>query len=145
LLNFITLFVVVDQAPSSGNSSIITNQITLKLAVNSDKKYAYNVMATVEGRDPVLKNEYIVISAHLDHNGLAAPDASGDGVYNGADDDASGCVALMGMARISSPCSIPPLHAGHQLGYLDPVVDQDVVPNAGGKATASAHSKWNMH
>ncbi len=74
-------------------------KVTLKLAVNSDKRFAYNVMATVEGRDPVLKNEYIVISAHLDHNGLAAPDASGDGVYNGADDDASGCAAMMGMAR----------------------------------------------
>jgi Zn-dependent M28 family amino/carboxypeptidase len=72
---------------------------TLKLAVTSDRKYAYNVMAMVEGRDPVLKNEYIVMSAHLDHNGLAAPDANGDGVYNGADDDASGCAALMGMAR----------------------------------------------
>ncbi len=74
-------------------------KVTLKVAVIRDKKYAYNVMATVEGRDPVLKNEYIVISAHLDHNGLAAPDANGDGVYNGADDDASGCAAMMGMAR----------------------------------------------
>jgi Zn-dependent M28 family amino/carboxypeptidase len=74
-------------------------KLTLKVAVTSDKKYAYNVMATVEGRDPVLKNEYIVISAHLDHVGLAAPDANGDGVNNGADDDASGCVAMMGMAR----------------------------------------------
>jgi Zn-dependent M28 family amino/carboxypeptidase len=74
-------------------------KVTLKVAVASDKKYAYNVMAMVEGRDPVLKNEYIVMSAHLDHIGLSAPDANGDGVNNGADDDASGCVALMGMAR----------------------------------------------
>ena len=74
-------------------------KVTLKVAVASDKKYAYNVMAMVEGRDPVLKNEFIVMSAHLDHNGLAVPDANGDSVYNGADDDASGCVALMGMAR----------------------------------------------
>jgi Zn-dependent M28 family amino/carboxypeptidase len=75
-------------------------KVSLKVAVASDKKYAYNVMAMVEGRDPVMKNEYIVMSAHLDHNGLANPDANGgDGVYNGADDDASGCVALMGMAR----------------------------------------------
>jgi Zn-dependent M28 family amino/carboxypeptidase len=56
-------------------------------------------MATIEGRDSLLKNEYVVMSAHLDHTGLAVPDANGDGSNNGADDDASGCVALMGMAK----------------------------------------------
>ncbi len=74
-------------------------KVTLKVAVASDRKNTYNVMAMFEGRDPVLKNEYVVMSAHLDHTGLANPDASGDNVNNGADDDASGCVALMGMAR----------------------------------------------
>jgi Zn-dependent M28 family amino/carboxypeptidase len=74
-------------------------KVTLKVAVTSDRKNTYNVMAMLEGRDPALKNEYVVMSAHLDHTGLANPDASGDGVNNGADDDASGCVALMGMAR----------------------------------------------
>ena len=74
-------------------------KVTLKVAVTSDRKNTYNVMAMLEGRDPALKNEYVVMSAHLDHVGLANPDASGDGVNNGADDDASGCVALMGMAR----------------------------------------------
>jgi len=74
-------------------------RVALKIAVNSDKGRTYNVMAMLEGRDPVLKNEYIVISAHLDHVGLAAPDAGGDGINNGADDDASGCAALMSIAR----------------------------------------------
>ena len=74
-------------------------KVTLKVAVTSDRKNAYNVMGMIEGRDPVLKDEYIVMSAHLDHTGLANPDANGDGVYNGADDDASGCVAVMAAAR----------------------------------------------
>ncbi len=74
-------------------------KLALKVAVRADKGRTYNVMGMVEGRDPALKNEYVVMSAHLDHVGLAAPDANGDGVNNGADDDASGCVALMGMAR----------------------------------------------
>jgi Zn-dependent M28 family amino/carboxypeptidase len=74
-------------------------QVSVKVGVNTDKNRTYNVMAILEGKDPVLKNEFVVMSAHLDHVGLANPDANGDGVNNGADDDASGCVALMGMAR----------------------------------------------
>jgi Zn-dependent M28 family amino/carboxypeptidase len=74
-------------------------RIGVTIAVIADRTRTFNVMAVLEGRDPVLKHEYVVMSAHLDHVGLAAPDASGDGINNGADDDASGCVALMGIAR----------------------------------------------
>jgi Zn-dependent M28 family amino/carboxypeptidase len=73
--------------------------VSLKIAVTSQKNHAYNVMAMLEGRDPVLKNEFVVMSAHLDHIGLTTPDANGDGINNGADDDASGCTALMGVAH----------------------------------------------
>jgi Zn-dependent M28 family amino/carboxypeptidase len=74
-------------------------KLTLRFAVTTDRNHAENVIGMVEGRDPVLKNEYVVMSAHLDHVGLAAPDANGDGVNNGADDDASGSAALMAIAR----------------------------------------------
>jgi Zn-dependent M28 family amino/carboxypeptidase len=74
-------------------------KVSVKIGVNTEKNRTYNVMAMLEGRDPVLKGEYVVMSAHLDHVGLANPDANGDGINNGADDDASGCVALMGIAR----------------------------------------------
>jgi Zn-dependent M28 family amino/carboxypeptidase len=77
-------------------------KVSLKVAVNSDKGRTYNVMGMIEGRDPVLKNEYVIMSAHLDHIGLSNPDANGDGINNGADDDASGCVALMSMAHAYS-------------------------------------------
>jgi Zn-dependent M28 family amino/carboxypeptidase len=73
--------------------------ISLKIAVTTAKNHAYNVMAVLEGRDPALKNEYVVMSAHLDHIGLTTPDANGDGINNGADDDASGCAALMATAH----------------------------------------------
>jgi len=53
-----------------------------------------NVLAAIEGSDPVLKNEWIVINAHPDHNG-----AVGDTVYHGADDNASGAVALLAIAE----------------------------------------------
>ena len=45
-----------------------------------------------------MKNEIIMLSAHLDHVGIGKP-VNGDSIYNGADDDASGCVAVLEMAR----------------------------------------------
>jgi Zn-dependent M28 family amino/carboxypeptidase len=74
-------------------------RVAVKLAVNAEKGRTYNVMAMIEGRDPALKGEYVVMSAHLDHVGFATPDTSGDGINNGADDDASGCAALMAIAH----------------------------------------------
>ena len=53
-----------------------------------------NLVAVIEGSDPVLKNEYIVLGAHYDHLGVR----SGK-VYNGADDNASGSACLMEIAR----------------------------------------------
>ncbi len=73
--------------------------ITLHVAVGSEKGHTENVVAMVEGGDPVLKNQYVLFTAHLDHVGLGLPDATGDTVFNGADDDASGSAALMAIAR----------------------------------------------
>jgi len=58
-----------------------------------------NVVAWIEGTDPVLKNEYILLSAHYDHVGVGAPDATGDTIYNGARDNAVGTVAVMNAAK----------------------------------------------
>ncbi len=57
-----------------------------------------NVVAVVEGSDRVLKNEYVALGAHYDHVGIGRP-VAGDSIYNGADDDGSGTVALMTMAE----------------------------------------------
>ena len=73
-------------------------KLSAKMAVTNDRNHAENVVGILEGKDPVLKNEYVVFSAHLDHIGLAAPQ-NGDGINNGADDDASGCAAVMAVAR----------------------------------------------
>jgi len=59
---------------------------------------APNVVGMLEGSDPVLKNEYIVLSAHMDHVGIGAP-VNGDSIYNGADDDASGTAAVLELAE----------------------------------------------
>jgi Zn-dependent M28 family amino/carboxypeptidase len=56
-----------------------------------------NVVAVLEGSDPVLKNEYVALGAHYDHVGIGAP-VAGDAIYNGADDDGSGTTALLAIA-----------------------------------------------
>ena len=58
-----------------------------------------NVIGIVEGSDPRLKNEYIVMSAHLDHVGVGRP-INGDTIYNGAMDDASGVASVIEIARL---------------------------------------------
>lgn len=58
-----------------------------------------NVIAWIEGTDPVLKSEYVLLSAHYDHVGVGAPDAAGDTIYNGARDNAVGTVAVMNAAK----------------------------------------------
>jgi hypothetical protein len=56
---------------------------------------AWNVVGVVEGTDPVLRNEYIAVTAHLD---TSAPD--GGEIMNGADDNASGCAGLLEIAKV---------------------------------------------
>jgi hypothetical protein len=74
-------------------------KLTLHIAATTDHNHTEDVIGILEGSDPVLKNEYVVISGHLDHLGLSAPDANGDTVFNGADDDGSGSTAVLAVAR----------------------------------------------
>jgi len=57
-----------------------------------------NVAGILPGTDPKLKNEYVVLSAHLDHVGKGEP-INGDTIYNGAMDNASGVATLLEAAR----------------------------------------------
>jgi hypothetical protein len=58
-----------------------------------------NVIGIYEGSDPKLKTEYVVMSAHLDHEGIGTP-VNGDSIYNGAMDDASGVASVIEIARL---------------------------------------------
>ncbi|CAN5456714.1 M20/M25/M40 family metallo-hydrolase [soil metagenome] len=62
---------------------------------------AKNVVGVIEGKDPVLKNEYYVISAHYDHVGVGAKKGQ-DSIYNGARDNALGTVGMMTAAHFFS-------------------------------------------
>ena len=57
-----------------------------------------NVAGVLEGSDPELAKEYVIVSAHLDHLGVGAP-VNGDTIYNGAMDNASGVAALIEIAH----------------------------------------------
>jgi hypothetical protein len=74
-------------------------KLALHLVVHSEQGHGENVVGILEGSDPVLKNAFVVISAHLDHIGLSAPLPDGHNVNNGADDDGSGSTGLLGIAR----------------------------------------------
>ena len=58
-----------------------------------------NVLGLIPGSDPALKDEVVVFSAHHDHLGIGKPDASGDTIYNGAVDNASGVAQVLAIAK----------------------------------------------
>ncbi|HSA56942.1 MAG TPA: M28 family peptidase [Gemmatimonadaceae bacterium] len=58
-----------------------------------------NVVGVLRGSDPSVSNEYVLIGAHYDHEGIGRP-LGGDSIYNGADDDASGVVTVLEIARM---------------------------------------------
>jgi Zn-dependent M28 family amino/carboxypeptidase len=66
-----------------------------------------NVIAVLEGTDPVLKREHVVFTSHLDHLGVGAA-VGGDAIYNGALDNASGCAVLLEVARAFSRLAARP-------------------------------------
>ncbi len=63
----------------------------------------YNVIGAIEGSDPSLRNETIIFAAHYDHDGPAP-----NGIYHGADDDGSGTVGVIELARAFATNEIKP-------------------------------------
>ncbi len=73
---------------------------TVRASVRFEKRIveSQNVAGILPGADPKLRNEYVVLSAHLDHVGTGEP-INGDPIYNGAMDNASGIATLLEAAR----------------------------------------------
>ena len=97
---------------------------------------AYNVVAVVRGSDPVLSRTYVAFGAHYDHIGIVPP-AAGDSIANGADDDGSGTVSLLAIARVLQQRAVKPKrsalfvwHVGEEKGLLGSgwFVDHPAVP-----------------
>ena len=83
--------------------------LAASLDLNSEVKrvQAPNVVAILPGSDPKLRAEYVVFTAHWDHFGIGAPDKSGDTIYNGALDNATGVASVLEIARVLSSLPQP--------------------------------------
>jgi aminopeptidase YwaD len=114
------LAVLQKSIDESGASASFDFPAAARFAFTADlrsvKVKTANIIGVIEGRDPVLKDEFIVIGAHYDHVGVGAPTGDGwrggaighprmkgedavDRIYNGADDNASGTAVLLALAR----------------------------------------------
>ena len=65
----------------------------------ADTRTTWNAVGVLRGSDPKAASEAIMLSAHLDHVGVNES-LTGDKIFNGADDDASGCIAVLELARV---------------------------------------------
>lgn len=108
---------------TSATAFAVNKQATMNANTRVETAKTQNVVAVWEGSDPVLKNEYVAIGAHYDHVGVN-PNASGaDKIWNGADDDGSGTVAVLAIAETLAKAKTRPKrsvlfvwHAGEEKG-----------------------------
>ena len=79
--------------------------VNLKLRATLNNKYdikrvkSNNVVGFWEGRDPKLKNEYVIYTSHWDHLGIGKANVKGDKIYNGALDNASGIGQVLALSE----------------------------------------------
>ena len=73
-------------------------RVTASISTESFQYPSVNIIAKVTGRDTKLKSEYVLYSAHQDHDGERYP-VTGDAIWNGADDNATTAVALLAIGR----------------------------------------------
>ncbi|TJY36459.1 M28 family peptidase [Pontimicrobium aquaticum] len=93
---------VLDKDNSMLNTFKASKTISTNISVSKKQEEiitSQNIIGIVEGTDPVLKNEYIIYSAHYDHVGIGSPDETGDVIYNGARDNAVGTTTVLAMAE----------------------------------------------
>ncbi|MGQ9617701.1 MAG: M20/M25/M40 family metallo-hydrolase [Candidatus Aminicenantia bacterium] len=131
--DFLYLMQVIDRErkPASTKLSCFA-EISAKTTFDPKRKMR-NVIAKIEGFDPVLKEEAVIVGAHMDHLGVSP---EGD-VYNGANDNASGTAVVMEVARMIKINNFKPkrtlifaLWAGEEQGLLGSryYVDNPIFP-----------------
>lgn len=86
---------LIDALPAGETAA----KLSLKLAMKQDEPVKLkNVLAILRGSDPVLKDTYVLVTAHYDHIGVR-PGGEGDRINNGANDDGSGTVSVIELAN----------------------------------------------
>ena len=94
---------IIDQMKP--NSIELPGKVSGQVEVIQEKDRTMNVVALLEGSDPVLKEEYLVLGAHYDHLGMGGPNSGSrvpdtNAVHNGADDNASGTAMVIELGKI---------------------------------------------
>lgn len=93
----------IDSGPRPASAEVPGVTATVEIEVRKNPQTTWNVIGCVEGSDPALKDEYVVVGAHYDHLGLGhfgALDPGNAGkIHYGADDNASGTAGLIEMAE----------------------------------------------
>jgi hypothetical protein len=84
----------------SSDSFVVGSNVCSRTEVLTKKRSTQNVVGLIEGTDPSLRNQYIIIGAHYDHIGMGGKGSSSRNpdtlaVHNGADDNASGVAAML--------------------------------------------------
>lgn len=80
--------------------------VSFEIHTKDTPRYTYNAVGVLQGKDTGVDAKAILLSAHLDHLGIARP-VNGDSIYNGANDDASGTIAVLELARALASGPIP--------------------------------------
>jgi hypothetical protein len=111
--------------PADDKAQVLTGRrLTARIEQVKTKVTGYNVAGIVRGSDPALRSTYVAYGAHYDHVGVVKPTA-GDSIANGADDDGSGSVAMLAVARVMQQAPLKPRrsvlfvwHIGEEQGLL---------------------------
>jgi Zn-dependent M28 family amino/carboxypeptidase len=79
----------------------VKTNLRVKIDMKTDMRTfeSPNIVGKIEGSDAKLRDEYVLYTAHWDHLGIGEPDATGDRIYNGAYDNASGVAAVLGIGE----------------------------------------------
>ena len=91
---------MLEAADNPDFEPVSLGRVRMNASLNAEYRdiNAMNVLGVIEGSDPDLKDEYLVLTAHFDHLGITVP-VDGDDINNGAEDNAAGVSALLEMMR----------------------------------------------
>jgi len=85
----------------------LVGALLARQTVKREDVVSQNIIGVVPGHDPKLKNEFVVFSAHIDHVGKSVV-IEGDGIHNGAMDNASGIASLIEIAKMFAERGVKP-------------------------------------
>ena len=111
--------------PADDRAQVLTGRrFTARVAQSRIPFTAYNVAGVLRGSDPTLSRTYVALGAHYDHIGVVSP-VGGDSIANGADDDGSGSMSMLAIARVMQLAPVRPKrsmlfvwHTGEEKGLL---------------------------